>query len=106
MAYLRQQVIEGLENSLESVFTARLHFYEQLAGVKAVDAPSPAAQLLHALLEADQALVRKAEHVAQAAYEVLSVTHFVAGIGIAFDEAVGAVKDLGFVEGDGHIPKI
>lgn len=57
------------------------------------------------VLKADQALVTETKHVAQAAYEVLRLAHFIAGVGIVFDEAVSAVQDLGFVEGDSHRPK-
>lgn len=87
---------------LRQIFATQLHFNEQLAGIKPVDAPSPPIQLFHPVLKADQALVRKAKYIAQPANEVLRLAHFVLGVGKLFGEAVGAAEDFGPVMCDSH----
>jgi hypothetical protein len=85
------------------LLAARLHLNQQLAGIKAVNAPAPAVEFFDALLKTHQALVGKTKHIAQAADEVLGLTQLVMGVGKFFGKVVGAVADFGGVERDRHL---
>ncbi len=84
------------------LLAARLHLYEQLAGIKAVNAPAPAPELFDALLKTHQAFVGKTKHIAQAANEVLRLTQLVMGVGKLLGKVMGAVADFGGIERDRH----
>ena len=67
-----------------------------------LDAGAFAAQLFDPLFKADQALIGKAEYLAQASDKVLRLAHFVVRIGKLAHKAIGALQYFVFVERDCH----
>ena len=96
------QVLGGLAVGFLEVFAARLHLDQQLAGVKAVNAPVLAAQGADALLKIDQAPVGKAKYLAQAPDKVLPLAHLVARLRKLPHKAIGPADDFVPAQCDRH----